>query len=75
MVVFNFIIAPGRSVESVSEKDPSFQRGHILDRAKAELQKLLSVNLGLENSKYCTTLYQKCVANRIFELTQITKTI
>ena len=41
MDVFNFIIAPGRSVESVSEKDPSFKRGHILDRAEAELQKFL----------------------------------
>ena len=33
MAVFNFIIAPGRFVESVSEKDPSFKREHILDRA------------------------------------------
>ena len=32
MAVFNFIISLGRSVESVSEKDPSFKRGHILDR-------------------------------------------
>jgi len=29
MAVFNFIIAPGRSVESVSEKDPSFKRGNL----------------------------------------------
>ena len=45
MAVFNFIIAPGRSVESVSEKDPSFKRGHILDRAEAELQKLLDTQI------------------------------
>ena len=34
MAVFNFIIAPGRSVESVSEKDPSFKRGHILGKSE-----------------------------------------